>query len=54
MAGIKGLTHWTSETVFECSEIAGSPHTYVNVARNKDKETVLLQLDITAVHVTVL
>jgi hypothetical protein len=25
MMGSKGLTHWTSETVYECSEIAGSP-----------------------------
>ncbi len=25
MTGSKGLTHWTSETVYECSEIAGSP-----------------------------
>ncbi len=25
MTGSKGLTHWTSETVCECSEIAGSP-----------------------------
>ncbi len=25
MMGSKGLTHWTSETVCECSEIAGSP-----------------------------
>jgi hypothetical protein len=25
MPGSKGLTHWTSETVCECSEIAGSP-----------------------------
>jgi hypothetical protein len=25
MTGSKGLTHWTSETVNECSEIAGSP-----------------------------
>ncbi len=25
MMGIKGLAHWTSETVFEYSEIAGSP-----------------------------
>ncbi len=25
MTGTKGLTHWTSETVHECSEIAGSP-----------------------------
>jgi hypothetical protein len=25
MSGSKGLTHWTSETVYECSEIAGSP-----------------------------
>jgi hypothetical protein len=25
MTGIKGWTHWTSETVCECSEIAGSP-----------------------------
>jgi hypothetical protein len=24
MTGSKGLTHWTSETVCECSEIAGS------------------------------
>jgi hypothetical protein len=24
MTGSKGLTHWTSETVSECSEIAGS------------------------------
>jgi hypothetical protein len=23
MMGSKGLTHWTSETVYECSEIAG-------------------------------
>jgi hypothetical protein len=27
MTGSKGLTHWTSETVYECSEIAGSSHT---------------------------
>ncbi len=26
MTGSKGLTHWTSETVCEYSEIAGSPH----------------------------
>jgi hypothetical protein len=26
MTGSKGLTHWTSETVCDCSEIAGSPH----------------------------
>jgi hypothetical protein len=25
MMGRKGVTHWTSETVYECSEIAGSP-----------------------------
>jgi hypothetical protein len=25
MTGSKGLTNWTSETVCECSEIAGSP-----------------------------
>ncbi len=25
ITGSKGLTHWTSETVYECSEIAGSP-----------------------------
>ncbi len=25
MTGSKGLTHWTSETVYECGEIAGSP-----------------------------
>ncbi len=25
----KGLTHWTSETVYECSEIAGSPQAQV-------------------------
>jgi hypothetical protein len=25
MTGSKWLTHWTSETVYECSEIAGSP-----------------------------
>ncbi len=25
MSGIKGLTHWTSETMYECSEITGSP-----------------------------
>jgi hypothetical protein len=25
MAGNKWLTYWTSETVYECSEIAGSP-----------------------------
>ncbi len=25
MMGSEGLTHWTSETVYECSEIAGSP-----------------------------
>ncbi len=25
MMGSKGLPHWTSETVYECSEIAGSP-----------------------------
>ncbi len=25
MTGSKGLTHWTSETVYECREIAGSP-----------------------------
>ncbi len=25
MMGSKGLTHWTSDTVYECSEIAGSP-----------------------------
>ncbi len=25
ITGSKGLTHWTSETVCECSEIAGSP-----------------------------
>ncbi len=25
MTGSKGMTHWTSETVCECSEIAGSP-----------------------------
>ncbi len=25
MTGSKGLTHWTSETVCQCSEIAGSP-----------------------------
>jgi hypothetical protein len=25
MMGSKGLTHWTSETVYVCSEIAGSP-----------------------------
>jgi hypothetical protein len=24
MTGSKGLTDWTSETVYECSEIAGS------------------------------
>jgi hypothetical protein len=28
MMGSKGLTHWTSETVYECSEIAGSPQYY--------------------------
>jgi hypothetical protein len=27
MTGSKGLTHSTSETVYECSEIAGSPQT---------------------------
>jgi hypothetical protein len=26
MMGSRGLTHWTSQTVYECSEIAGSPH----------------------------
>jgi hypothetical protein len=26
MTGSKGLTHWTSGTVYECSEIAGSPY----------------------------
>ncbi len=26
MTGSKWLTHWTSKTVCECSEIAGSPH----------------------------
>jgi hypothetical protein len=25
MTGSKELTHWTSETVYECSEMAGSP-----------------------------
>jgi hypothetical protein len=25
MMGSKGLSHWTSETVYECSEIADSP-----------------------------
>jgi hypothetical protein len=25
MTESKGLTHWTSETVYECSDIAGSP-----------------------------
>jgi hypothetical protein len=30
MMGSKGLTHWTSETVYECSEIAGSPQVSVN------------------------
>jgi hypothetical protein len=25
ITGSKGLTHWDSETVYECSEIAGSP-----------------------------
>ncbi len=25
MTGSKELTRWTSETVYECSEIAGSP-----------------------------
>ncbi len=25
MTGSKGLTQWTSETVYKCSEIAGSP-----------------------------
>jgi hypothetical protein len=25
MTGSKRVTHWTSETVYECSEIAGSP-----------------------------
>ncbi len=25
MTGSKGLTHWTSETVCQCCEIAGSP-----------------------------
>jgi hypothetical protein len=28
MTGSKGLTHWTSDTVCECSEIAGSPQGY--------------------------
>jgi hypothetical protein len=26
MMGSKGLTHWTSETVYDCSETSGSPH----------------------------
>jgi hypothetical protein len=25
MTGSKWVTHWTSETVYECSEIVGSP-----------------------------
>jgi hypothetical protein len=25
MTGSKGLTHWTSETVYKCREIAGFP-----------------------------
>jgi hypothetical protein len=25
ITGSKGLTHWDSDTVYECSEIAGSP-----------------------------
>jgi hypothetical protein len=28
MAGSKQVDHWTSGTVYECSEIAGSPHDY--------------------------
>jgi hypothetical protein len=29
--GSKGLTHWTSETVYECSEIAGSPQCFTSI-----------------------
>ncbi len=28
MAGSKQVDHWTSGTVYECSEIAGSPQGY--------------------------
>jgi hypothetical protein len=28
MTGSKGLTHWTSETVYERNEIAGSAQSY--------------------------
>jgi hypothetical protein len=28
MTGSKGVNHWTSGTVYECSEIAGSPQLY--------------------------
>jgi hypothetical protein len=35
MTGCKGLTHWTSETVYECSEIAGSPQAIQVGSRDK-------------------
>jgi hypothetical protein len=44
MTGSKGLTHWTSETVNECSEITGSQQTHILLymdGRNMQKLGVL-------------
>jgi hypothetical protein len=46
MTGSKGLIHWTSETVRECSEISGSPHhdkcvLFGKVFPEKETEAVL-------------
>ncbi len=43
MTGSKGLTHWISEAVCECSEIAGSPHYQIlKVSNQCEAETLFL------------
>ncbi len=34
MTGSKQVDHWTSGTVYECSEITGSPHIYIYTHTN--------------------
>jgi hypothetical protein len=39
MTGSKRVDHWTSKAVYECSEIAGSPHVdiYIYVESSNDQ-----------------
>ncbi len=40
MTGSKWVDHWISGTVYECSEIAGSPHYFQNCAVHSHKSSL--------------